>query len=124
MVTGIIGIYLMIGVAYWLAHVIQCRGCQGKMLALFNIFGEALVMTLGWPIDAYNKLTTPKEPDIGQGLLAFERKPGETMDQMIERAKAEFAKQVGIDPKDIVSMSPIAVLPSDKEEKKNDEARK
>lgn len=120
-------IFIMIGVAHWCAHVMNCRACRASLPPVLEFFGEAFINIFGWPIHAIAYIhsalkPTPKrnfdrEIDELQKVVDealanlnqpqanasfFERKKDESMEDFIARATKETITKMEKDNNDEV----------------------
>lgn len=98
---NLIGIFLLIGLAHWASHIIECDGCRRHAFGFVTVLLEGVIQTFGWPIFAAKyvfRLFKP-EPEVPEslfpdgekvaGVLTIERREGESFDDFIERANRE-----------------------------------
>lgn len=90
--TSVVTIYLLIGLAHWAAHLLQCDVCRRTIRMNIDLVLDGTVKTFGWPIQAIayvNDMRKPRKPLPSMKDLGFVEvsiKPGESA--------AEFRKRI------------------------------
>lgn len=90
--SSVIIIYLMIGLAHWAAHLIQCSSCHRVAAEAFEGFLEGVVKTCGWPLDLAHYIleAVGKAPqEIHTEMIELRPIEGETKEEFYARGKAE-----------------------------------
>lgn len=90
----VLAIFLLIGVAHWAVHILQCPECKRIIDVNIAFLLEGSHYTFGWPMHfmRHMKALFGKNKDDETSftpMLKFERLKGESMEDFIARATKE-----------------------------------